>query len=202
MSAPIERPRAALLLVDFQFDFLSPQGRLPVDAQQARAMLVVANRLIEASPRLGYEVAYVGNEFAPRDFPANWFRRNAAIRGTPGAALDPALRRVPGAPYFPKGHSDAFSNPGLEGFLDSHAVGRLIVAGAHADACVLRTALSALRRGYQVAVPEDAVAAASGSRRERALVRLRRAGARVLPADELLAHGQAEDGVEVMLSAG
>ncbi|HWE96331.1 MAG TPA: cysteine hydrolase [Tepidisphaeraceae bacterium] len=202
MSAPIERPRAALLLIDFQFDFLSPQGRLPVHAHQARAMLMAANRLIEAAPRLGYEVAYVGNEFEPRDFPANWFRRNAAIRGTPGAALDPALRRVPGAPYFAKQRGDAFSNIGLEGFLDSHAVGRLIVAGAHADACVLRTAMSALRRGYRVVIPEDAVAAASESRRERALVRLRRAGARVTPADEFIADGQAEDGAEAMLSVG
>ena len=177
--------RRAVLVLDFQVDFLQPDGRLPVAQDQVLGMIEAANRLIGAADALGMEVVYVGNEFDRWDIPANWFRNNAAIRERPGARLDDRLSVI-NRQYFPKRRSDAFSNQHLGEFLQARQVGHVILMGVYANACVKFTALGALRRGYRVTVLRDAVAAASERKREAALQRMQYRGVVVTESTSLL----------------
>jgi nicotinamidase/pyrazinamidase len=170
--------RTALLVLDFQVDFLQPGGRLPVAQDQVPGMLQATNRVIRAAEAGGMEVVYIGNEFGRWDIPANWFRNNAAIRDQPGARLDDRVIVI-NRQYFPKRRGDAFSNPLLGEFLQSRKVGHVILAGVYANACVRFTARGALRRGFRVTVLRDAVAAANDRKREVALQGMQRRGVKL-----------------------
>ena len=170
--------KTALLLIDFQRDFLAPDGRMPVARGQIESVVAATNKAISAARARGEDVVAIGNEFLRSDVVANFFRRNAALAGSPGAAWD---ERIPitGAPYFRKWRGDAFCNPALEEFLRNHCVGQVALAGVFASGCVSATANGALARGFRVTVLGDAVADANGRARDRALQRLARCGASV-----------------------
>ena len=177
--------KAALLLLDFQADFLEVAGRLPVAQEQVSPILAAANRLIDAAPALGLEIVYIGNEFSRWDLPANWFRHHASLAGSPGARLDGRLHVVNDC-YFPKRVGNAFTNRDLDTFLRAHGVARVILAGVFAHACVRATARGAWRRGYRVAILEDGVATTSDRRRIAALRRMQQMGAELVTSDQVL----------------
>ena len=183
--------RRALLVLDFQVDFLQPGGRLPVAQDQVPGMLEAANRVIRAADARAMEVVYIGNEFDRWDLPANWFRNNAAVRGQPGARLDDRLIVI-NDHYFPKRRGNAFSNPRLGEFLQSRKVRHVILAGVYANACVQFTAVAALRRGYRVTVLSDAVAAANDRKRGAALQRMQRRGVEVADSTSVVGSASSE----------
>jgi nicotinamidase-related amidase len=175
----------ALLLLDLQRDFLRPAGRLPVAQEAVEELLTKVNRLAAHFVGQGGLVIYVLNEFSPWDFPANLLRRNAALRGGPGAEFDPRVL-VLSERRFTKSAGDAFSNPKLSLLLHEHAVGKILVAGVFAEACVTRTAMGARRLGFEPIVIADAVAGASRSKTEAALRRLSERGIALTTSGELL----------------
>jgi len=170
--------KTALLLIDFQRDFLAPDGRMPVARGQIESLIAAANKAIADARARGEEVVAIGNEFPRSDVVQNFFRRNAALAGSPGAAWDERIP-VTGAPYFRKWRSDAFCNPALEEFLREHLVGQVTLAGLFASGCVSATAKGALARGFRVTILGHAVADSSGQARDTALERLARRGASV-----------------------
>ena len=178
----------ALLLLDLQVDFVDPAGRLPISRDQISPVLAAANRAIAAAKSGHLAAAYIGNEYGFWDIPGNWFRRGAAMKSSFGSALDPLVTRIAGAPYFAKHRGDAFSNDALERFLVSNDIGRVVLAGVYADACIYCTARSAINRGYRVTVLADAVGAASDEDRRAALRSLSRLGVEV----ETVAHFESE----------
>jgi len=169
----------ALLLIDFQCDFLLPNGHMPVARTQVDNVIVAANSAIATAQANGDVIAAIGNEFPRSSFVTNFFRRDAAIAGSPGAQWD---ERVPmgGAKYFRKWRSNAFCNPELELFLRAHDVHELTLTGLYAKACVAATAKGALSRGFQVNILADAVADSSDKARDAALRRLSRSGAKII----------------------
>lgn len=169
----------ALLLIDFQRDFLLPDGRMPVARAQVDKVIVAANTAIATAQANGDVIVAVGNEFPRSSFVANLFRRHAAIAGSPGAQWD---ARVPiaGARYFSKWRSNAFCNRELELFLQARGVRELTLTGLFAKACVTATAKAALARGFQVNILAEAVADSSDKAREAALRRLLRSGAKII----------------------
>ncbi|MGH7934748.1 MAG: cysteine hydrolase family protein [Candidatus Binataceae bacterium] len=179
---------AALLVLDLQVDFVEHDGRMPIAPDQIDQVLRTSNNAIEAAAAHHTVIAYIGNEYTRWDIPGNWFRHNAALGGTPGAALDPRVKRLSAAPYFPKRQGDAFSNPDLARFLRSHHIHRVVICGVYADACVTATARGALRRGLAVTVLADAVGAASDAARQSALAKIGRAGAQIETTGEFINH--------------
>jgi nicotinamidase-related amidase len=164
--------RSALLLIDFQHDFLARDGRMPIASDQLEPLIAGANRAIAEARSRGIPIVAVGNEFDPNDRIMNVLRRGAAIAGTPGAAWDP---RVPtdGARYFPKTRGDAFSNDAFRRHLvDELGVDDVLLAGVYAKACIAATARGARRAGLRVTVLEDAVADASDALKANALRKL------------------------------
>jgi nicotinamidase-related amidase len=179
---PPDRRRAAVLLVDLQVDFLADDGRLPIARDQVDGLIAASNALA----RSGAEVVHVVNAFPPGAWFLNRLRRGAAIAGTAGAAIDPRIVPVDGA-VVPKAQRDAFSNPALDARLAAGAIGRLIVAGVMAEACVRATVAGALLRGYDVTVAADAVGSRRARARAAALRSMARLGARVATAADAIA---------------
>ena len=85
-------PRRALLLIDFQYDFLADDGRMPVDRTQVKPVVAAARSAIDKAHGAGDRVVRIGNEFKPGDFVGNALRRRAAIAGSPGTCWDPRDR--------------------------------------------------------------------------------------------------------------
>jgi len=170
----------ALLVIDMQVDFLSDEGRLPVDLARVFDLISSVNTAIASCQARGISVVHIGNEF-PRFSVANVFRRFAAIQGTPGAALDPRVRRQ-GTRYFPKRKSDAFTNPELPALLSRMGIRTLLLAGVFAGGCVRATARGAIARGYHAVVLADCVASRSDRSTSRALQDMRAVGASVVHA--------------------
>jgi nicotinamidase-related amidase len=172
MSDATDHGGRALLLIDFQEDFLAPSGRMPVDQDHVQTMIEAAQRAVDEAQRDGDLVVKVGNEFRPRDVIGNLFRHHAAIKGSPGAAWDVRID-PPGATYLPKWKSDAFCNPDLPALLEEAHVGQIRLAGLYAKACVSATAKGARKRGLSVQVIGDATACSSDKSRQDALDKLR-----------------------------
>jgi len=171
--------RRALLLIDFQRDFVEAAGRMPADQGQIPATLSAASLALERARANGDLIVAIGNEFKPRDRLMNLLRRHAAIAGSDGARWSERLP-LDGAQYFPKWAGSAFVNPELDNWLRAHGVTTLALSGLMARACVTATAMDALAKGYKVDVLADAVACYSDSSRKRALARLEARGARVM----------------------
>ena len=171
--------RRALLLIDFQRDFVEPTGRMPAAQNQIPAALAAASRALGQAKANGYLVVMIGNEFSPRDYVMNLLRRHAAIAGSEGARWSERLS-VEGASYFPKWAGSAFINPELDNWLRANGVTTLMLSGLMARACVTATANDALRKGYAVHILADAVACYSDTSRQRALKRLKSRGARLV----------------------
>src|ERR1700759_2863781 len=81
--------RRALLLIDFQDDFLSDDGRMPVARNQVEPVLAATRAAITQAQARGDPIVQIGNEFRSRDLIGNLMRRGAAISGRPGTRWDP-----------------------------------------------------------------------------------------------------------------
>src|SRR5579872_5202958 len=161
--APLRR---ALLLLDFQEDFLSPNGRMPVAHQQVQPVLSRARQAMMDAARDGDLVVAVGNEFKRRNYLANFFRGNASIEGSRGSRWTAELP-LGDIPYFSKWSKSAFVNPEFESWLHAHHVGTIALTGLQAKACVAATAKDALARHFWVELISDAIACVSGNSRDR-----------------------------------
>ena len=168
----------ALLLLDFQYDFLSDNGRMPVARNQIAPVIAAANAAIAQAREAGIDIIAIGNEFRAGDWFMNLLRKNAAIAGSSGAAWD-ARVDIKGATYFSKTRGNAFSNPNLMAFLAEQRTEEIVMAGLYASACVTATAKGALAQGLKVRVLPQAVADSSDRTREAALARLSRLGVKV-----------------------
>jgi nicotinamidase-related amidase len=68
----------------------------------------------------------------------------------------PELEFRDGEPVVHKAYGDSFEETELESVLASRGVGRLVVAGAHSDACIRATLHGAIVRGYDATLVADA----------------------------------------------
>jgi nicotinamidase-related amidase len=165
--------RRALLLIDFQYDFLADDGRMPVDRSQVEPVVQAARAAIDKAQGAEDLIIKIGNEFRPSDFVGNLFRHHAAIAGSPGAAWDPRVD-AEGSVYLAKWKSGAFCNPELSQLLKDREIDQVCLAGLFARACVTATAKEALVQGLQVQLLVDAIACKSNASRSAALARLAR----------------------------
>lgn len=138
-----------VVLIDFQRDFALAGGAWPADAALSARTLSESERLARAAKERGWPIVRVANAFPAKDRIANWFRKGAAIAGSPGAKLVAPFDTLPG-PAFDKTSSSAFGSPSFREWLDGHGKPVLWIAGFFAHGCVAATALDARERGYTV----------------------------------------------------
>jgi nicotinamidase/pyrazinamidase len=157
----------ALIVVDVQNDFC-PGGALPVP--EGDRVVPVLNAYLERAAPAGVRV-YASRDWHPAEtahfvtgggpWPAH------CVQGTAGAAFHPDLRLPAGAAIVTKGTGatdDGYS--AFEGRLDdgraladdlrAHGVTTVYVGGLATDYCVLQTALSARREGFDTVWLRDA----------------------------------------------
>jgi len=178
----------ALLLIDFQLDFL-PGGALAVgggdeilpllNSLQPRFDLVVATQDWHPAGHRSFASAHPGRalfeDITWQGLPQRLWPDHC-VQGTPGAALHPGLdlNRVEAvfrkgtdpeldsySAFFDNGHRRA---TGLSAYLRARGVSEVAVAGLAADYCVYFSAKDARAEGFEVSVIEDAtrgIAAAS-----------------------------------------
>jgi maleamate amidohydrolase len=165
----------ALLLIDFQCDFLADDARMPVARDQVEPVMKATRAAVDRAKVRGDLVVLIGNEYKRRDFIGNVLRHHAAVAGSTGSKWDSRFE-VDGAMYLPKWKADAFCNPSLRQILVDHGIQRVALAGLFAKACVSATAKSAKAQGFDVFLVQDAIACGSESSRATAIERLNSIG--------------------------
>lgn len=181
-------PGDALLVVDVQRDFM-PGGRLAVAG--ATRIVPRVNAVLQRFQGLDLPI-YASRDWHPPG------HASFTVSGGPwpphcvmhseGAAFAPGLRLPDGVGLVSKGclpdrdTASAFRGTDLHRRLAAGDVHRLVVVGLGTEGCVLQTVLDARALDLRVIVLRDAVMARAAGEGERALERMRAAGAEVLAA--------------------
>lgn len=165
--------RTALVVVDVQNDFASPDGSLSVPGGEQ--VVAVVNAQIREALDAGSLVVYT-QDWHPPDTPH--FAKDGGtwpvhcVRDTEGAAFHPDL--FVDGPVIRKGtrgedgysgftvrdpSSGAVSSTPLEEVLHDQGVSRVVVVGLATDYCVKATAIDAASKGFETVVLRDGVRA-------------------------------------------
>lgn len=173
-------PNAAVLLIDLQTDFLDwEQGLMPVDRMGSEEVIKIANEVLIKNLLPEALSVFIVSKFPPSARFANFFRKNAAIAGTPGANIDERVLKPESSAVFEKSKLSAFSNPEVADYLKNRGVKDVYVLGVFAEGCVRSTVLDAIKIGFNVCVIENAVATNAPWKKQFALWVMNRAGALV-----------------------
>jgi len=175
--------RTALVILDMQTDFASPEGamgRAGADLSAVPAALAAAQRLADAARAAGAPVVFVGLMTAPEDDSAAWAERLrrqgrdpaedfALCRaGELGAAFVGPIPLV-GEHVTAKLRYSGFFRTDLDAQLQRLGVDTLVIAGLTTDCCVDCTARDAFHLDYHVFLAHDACAAYEADLHEAAL---------------------------------
>mmetsp|Transcript_116359 Transcript_116359/g.329152 ORF Transcript_116359/g.329152 Transcript_116359/m.329152 type:complete len:298 (+) Transcript_116359:117-1010(+) len=153
---PVARGDTALVLIDMQTDFLSPEGRIGqhYKTSPVRNGISACERLLASCRRAGLTIAHSRSH-----------RYGATVRddlvGTDdvGYELFPSLRALPGEIVVDKWTFGAFASTPLEERLRERGVERILLCGVLTNVCVFATASQAVDRFFRVCLVEDACAA-------------------------------------------
>ena len=191
--------RTALLIVDMQVDFASPDGvlgRAGVDLSAMPAALASAGQLAEAARAAGTPVVFAGLQTRQETDSAawnEWMRRRGEAggeplcrAGQPGAAFY-GPQPVDGERVIGKPRYSAFFGTDLDAVLETMGVDTLVIAGVTTECCVDCTARDAFHLDYHVFIPADACAAYEADLHEGALKALGLNCAIVVDTEALLA---------------
>jgi nicotinamidase-related amidase len=159
-------PHKALLVVDMQNDHLTPGG--PHEVPRAREIVPALAARLDAARREGTPIVYVVDEHEPGDSDLDtWGAHN--VKGTPGAAVWPALAPGPKDLVVPKPTYSAFTRSRLAEVLSELRVDTLVLTGCLTEVGLTATAYDALQRGYAVEIPPDCQAGATEASERAAL---------------------------------
>mgnify|MGYP006138305131 CR=1 FL=1 len=168
------RGRLALLMIDWQRDFLDPTGfgaALGNDVTPLRNALGPAAAVLGAARSAGVPVLHTleAHEADLADCPPAKKRRCAAIgttldaalgrvlvRGEPGNAIVPEVAPLPGEALVHKPGKGAFYGTDLEAQLRRLGVTHLLLTGVTTEVCVQTTMREANDRGFDCLLVRDA----------------------------------------------
>jgi nicotinamidase-related amidase len=171
----------ALIIVDMLDDFVDGKLANP----RAQAIVEPLARLLDHAREDGWAVVFSNDAHHPDD-PEIAIWGEHAMEGTPGAQVVAALAPRDGEIVSPKRHYGAFDDTGLTEQLKALGVDEVVITGQHTHICVRHSSYGALRNGFAIVVPRDAVCAFEGVDEDDALEYLKMAyGATVTTVDEL-----------------
>jgi biuret amidohydrolase len=170
-------PTTALLLIDFQRDFVEPGGfgaALGNDVRRLRRALAPTRRVLEAARARRLFVVHTreGHRSDLADCPPSKRARGRLaarigdrgpmgrilVRGEPGHDIVAGLYPVRGEPVVDKPGKGAFHATDLDAMLKNRGIRRLVVCGVTTEVCVATTVREANDRGYDCLVLADCVA--------------------------------------------
>ncbi len=190
MIAPdwIAPGRTALVLIDCQVDFGSPEGEMArrgMDMTAPQAAVARCESLVEAARAAGIQVVFVrlithpgGESKTAREAKA---RRgddetDLCVEATHGAEFV-GPQPHPGEAIVSKTHFSAFAHTGLGEQLRAQGVDTLVLAGLTTECCVASSAWDAFERDFHVFIAADACAAYEEGLHRNALKALELSGA-------------------------
>jgi nicotinamidase-related amidase len=172
----------ALIIVDMLKDFVDGELANPL----AQRIVEPLKRLLDHARENGWVVVFSNDAHMPGD-PELKVWGEHAMAGTPGAAVIEDLAPAEGEVVSPKRSYGAFDETGLAEELRAKGVDEVVITGQHTHICVRHSSYGALRNGFEIAIPRDAVCAFEGVDEEEALEYLKMAyGASVTSVDELI----------------
>ena len=167
----------ALLMIDFQRDFVDPGGfgeALGNDVSLLRRAVPPAERVLKAARARGLLVIHTreGHRTDLTDCPPAKKARGRLragigdpgpmgrilVRGEEGHDIVKELYPGPGEPVVDKPGKGAFFATDLDGILKHRGISHLVVCGVTTEVCVNTTVREANDRGYECLVLEDCVA--------------------------------------------
>jgi biuret amidohydrolase len=167
---------AALLMIDFQRDFVDPGGfgeALGNDVSLLRKAVPPARRVLEAARQTGLFVLHTREGHRPdlADCPPAKKARGRLktgigdkgpmgrilVRGEYGHDLVKELAPITGEPVVDKPGKGAFYATDLDAILKNRGVRQLVVCGVTTEVCVQTTVREANDRGYDCLVLSDCV---------------------------------------------
>lgn len=164
--------RTAVLVIDIQVDFASPDGVLGayVDMAAVQPAVAAAERLVEAARGAGVPVVFVGLFTAPETDSPSWKERMRRRGGDPDNESALCREGEVGSDFYgPKPQPDelvvkkvrysGFVGTNLDARLSALGVDTLVVAGLTTECCVDSTVRDAFSLDYHVFVAADACAA-------------------------------------------
>jgi nicotinamidase-related amidase len=155
-DVPVDPARTALVVVDMQNDFVSPEGTLYVP--DAQATVPVIGSLLAKARAAGMRVVFTQDTHSDGD-PEWRIWPEHAREGSWGWQIVDELAPRPHETVIRKVRYDGFYGTSLDHLLRVWGMGKLIVCGTVANICVHYTAASAALRWYEVVIPRDAVSA-------------------------------------------
>jgi nicotinamidase-related amidase len=171
----------ALVIVDMLKDFVDGELANP----RAQRIVQPLQRLLGHARENGWVVVFSNDAHRPGD-PELKVWGEHAMEGSPGAQVIGELAPREGEVVSPKRSYGAFDETGLAEELRQRGVDEVVVTGQHTHICVRHSSYGALRHGFEVTVPRDAVCAFEGIDENEALEYLKMAyGANVTTVDEL-----------------
>lgn len=168
----LDAAATALLVIDMQRDFLSPDGYFALkgyDPAPLRAILPAVNLVIGAARRAGCPIVFTRQgyraDLADMTPYERWRRRRgglegtkALLRGAPGFEIAPEIATQADDVIIDKTANGAFTHTDLEHVLRARQVTHLMFAGCTTDVCVHSTLREASDRNFQCLLIEDACA--------------------------------------------
>lgn len=162
----------ALIVIDMQEAMCGRSGIYP----EKEAFVKKVNQIILDARRQNQKIVYVCQEFYRLDSVFCFLAFGGRLlQGTPGASLCPDLEIADDA-VFVKHEQDAFTSRRFAGYLNDNRVNAVTVVGLDASACVYKTALGAVNRGFCVTVIQDGIIGKSTDAKKRVLQKLIKAG--------------------------
>ena len=162
----------ALLVIDLQIDFVSPEGYLAkrgYDVTPVANILPTVRAVIDAVRRVGGLVVYTRQgyraDLADMTPFERWRRKRGGldgtrvlVRGSPGFEIVPELPVAPEDVIVDKTANGAFAYTDLEQILRVRGIEHLLFSGCTTDVCVHSTLREAHDRNFQCLLIEDACA--------------------------------------------
>jgi nicotinamidase-related amidase len=190
--------RTALVIIDMQVDFGSPDGEMArrgADVSACQQAIRKAVQLTDAARTAGVPVVFVrllthpggenrivqeSKERQGDDQP------DLCVEGSRGADfIGPQPRD--GEAIFSKTHFSAFARTGLADQLHAKGVDTLVLAGLATECCVQSSAWDAFERGFHIFIADDACAAYQEAFHQPILKALQASAAIVVPVADFVA---------------
>jgi biuret amidohydrolase len=168
----LDATATALLTIDLQVDFLSPDGyfaRMGYDPAPLRAILPTVATLVAACRRNGIRIIHTRQgyraDLADMTAYEKWRRQRAGLdgtdvllRGSRGFEIVPEIDVRPEDIIIDKTCNGAFTYTDLEHVLQAQGITHLMVTGCTTDVCVHTTLREACDRNFQCLTISDACA--------------------------------------------
>ena len=187
---------AALIVVDVQNDFVSPDGsagKRGDDVGGAMAMIPNLTRLIDQARKVGLTIVYIRTTHSDWTDTASWIYRTSqksglstCREGTWGAEFYDGIAPLPSERVVIKHRYSAFINTDLNTVLKARGIQSILVCGVATNVCVETTARDGYMYDYYVTMIDDCSAAYDAKLHMGTLENMRRHFGLVASADQIV----------------